>query len=752
MDIIFLCSMRKSLYHILLILFSFLSSFRVLPLCAQSVCDFPDIQVFASNNPQSEVHISVNPTDSNNLILSCNTYPGHYSQGYFYSTDGGNTWNGSENLQGYTNLGGDPSTAFDANGNGYISTLNYTQLRTATAILMQESNDNGINWGNISDPINNDPGTDKDMIASDNVSTSPFHNNIYCGWTYFDANGTMHIMIDHLANGGQTFIDDTEFNGNGQGVNLQTAPNGNVYAAWAYFGSNTSPQYPATGLGFSLSTNGGQNFSPPVVAFNYTGIDIDKTSPDPTFNNIGINDFPSMAVDKSAAHPGRIYVVYPEEVNGKAVIGLRYSDNEGTNWSAPIIVSESSFQQSFFPWISVDPTNGDIYIIYYAFDQPSGFSTDAYIAYSNNGAASFQNLQVSDVPFTTQPINNNLFRTGYMGDYIGIAAYGGKAWATWMDDRNGTWQIYVSQVVTSGEQGEPAPVLYAGNNFDWYCNSSTQSFYTPSYHNAVSYTWSTTGGLTIDGNPSPYTTPDTSVTISGSTNQYGNISVVANLSCGAKTIPSAPQLFVEQPDFTPTFVVNCPPSSPQKDQTDSAKVNPDVEEGPLYVYFYNAPANLRISQYHWYVDGSSNPVTTNTNNLPNPTTGTHTISVSINTQCGWTLPSDPQQVTLCNTCCTSISMNAQKKSLIVSKDNFVIYPNPVITSSVNIESKEGVPLGIISLYNPMGKLILSKRTGNSFIDLTLPHLPPGVYLLKIINYTHRPFVKKVLIDQEGNIK
>ncbi len=67
------------------------------------------------------------------------------------------------------------------------------------------------------------------------------------------------------------------------------------------------------------------------------------------------------------------------------------------------------------------------------------------MAYSKGGTV-WNNMKVSDVSHITAPINNNIFRPGYAGDYIGIAAYGGKAYPAWMDDRNGTWQVYVSPV------------------------------------------------------------------------------------------------------------------------------------------------------------------------------------------------------------------------------------------------------------------------------------------------------------------
>ncbi len=123
---------------------------------------------------------------------------------------------------------------------------------------------------------------------------------------------------------------------------------------------------------------------------------------------------------------------------------MRYSDDQGATWSQPKTVSIYGATQSFFPWIAVDDSTGIVCIVYYAFDTSVQYGTDTYLAYSSDGGATFNNIKVSDVSHITSPISP--FINGYAGDYIGVATYGGKAYPAWMDDRNGTWQVYVSPV------------------------------------------------------------------------------------------------------------------------------------------------------------------------------------------------------------------------------------------------------------------------------------------------------------------
>lgn len=718
--------MSRRLLNIVFI-FSVLLILNVPLIYGQCLYDYPDVHVFPTSNPQSEVHISVNPTNSNNLILSCNSYPGYYSQGYFYSADGGNTWNGAENLHGYTTLEGDPSTAFDANNHAYISTLIYGP-NYPLGIYMQSSNNGGTNWTNISDPTDN-PGTDKDMIACDNNSTSPFHNNLYCGWT--DENSYQDLTSSN--NGGGSFGPIIISHSYGRGVNIQAAPNGHVFAVWADYGSNNTP--PSKGLIFSISTNGGQSFSSPTTAFSYSGIDVDAAGPDPIFNNIRVNDFPSIAVDKSnGINSGRIYVVYPEEVNNAAVIGFRYSDNEGTTWSAPIILSSPNFRESFFPWISVDPTNGDIYVVYYAFDQTTGFSTDVYVAYSNNGGTSFQNIRVSDVPFITQPITGvpNL-APGYMGDYIGIAAYGGKAWAAWMDNRNGTWQIYTSKV---------APAIINGPSE--ICSSATYSI--PNLPAGVTVSWSASPSNIVSLSPNGNQVTVTKIT-------HGTITLTASMSNSCQVqkniqIPGAPSI----------TQINIDRGGPTCVGTNYQQMYFGV------IYNDDSGCNLSndgIADVDWQIY-SPQPYQSTYDYL-----GTFSCSaIHAGIALGFAIPNNPFEITLRvrvkNECgewsSWSPGYSFQINSCSYSSYSFSISPNPAsetITITPDVRSKKYSKVGEVDknelikevkIYTSSGKLVMQRQfsSNSSVVQMDISSLTPGIYLVEVSNGQHTETHKLVI--------
>jgi hypothetical protein len=426
---------------------------------APGLTDGPDVQIFPSSHVQSEVMIAINKANPNNLLASTNTLlaPLTYNQGFYSSSNAGLTWTGSDQLQGIAanKIDGDPSVAFSADGTGFLTSIAGGLFGTA-GYWFQKSTDGGQNWS-TGVKGNSGANLDKDMITSDNLTTSPFANNFYDAWTDFNS-GNGAVAFNRSTDKGTTFSTKLILRsgtvGFGQGTNVQTGINGEVYVCWADH-TQVIPPYKADGMGFAKSTDGGVTFTPYSVIFPYRGTRVDGT--DATYNFTRVNDFPSMAVDKSArSHRGRIYITYPEAnlTDGHSEIKVTYSDNGGTTWSTGVVVNIPNARESFFPWVSVDDKYGIVWVTYYAFDQSTGYSTNTYVAASVNGTQWF-NTKVSDVSHITAPIDNSNFAAGYAGDYIGIVAYNAVAHPVWMDNRNGTWQIYTSTVTAHSSLVNP---------------------------------------------------------------------------------------------------------------------------------------------------------------------------------------------------------------------------------------------------------------------------------------------------------
>jgi hypothetical protein len=273
-----------------------------------------EVRVFPSSHAQSEIHLSINKTNPQVLLLSSQNYiPNVTYQGAFWSTNGGSIWTGAETLPNNSGGRGDPSTAFDANGNAYIATMTLNPANfqgDPIGYSTQRSTNNGASWSALT-PATGDIVFDKEMIAADDISSSPFINNFYCGWM-----GANHfVQFNRSTNGGLNFsIPINLTNYWGQGANVQTGVNGEVYVCYAdYNGNDINNNWTSNGLGFCSSTDGGINFLAARRVINYVGIrQFNFTTQDdenPNFNNIRVNDFPSMAVDKTnGSFRGRIYV------------------------------------------------------------------------------------------------------------------------------------------------------------------------------------------------------------------------------------------------------------------------------------------------------------------------------------------------------------------------------------------------------------------------------------------------------------
>src|SRR6478752_2136661 len=176
---------------------------------AAGLSDGPDVQIFPSGNVQAEVMIAINKTNPNNLLASTNTLLGPltYNQGFYSSSNGGATWTGSDQLQNIAanKIDGDPSVAFSADGTAFLTSIAGGVFGTA-GYWFQKSTDGGKNW---STGVKGNSGAnfDKEMVTSDNLTTSPFANNFYCGWTDFNS-GNGAVAFNKSTDKGTTFSNE----------------------------------------------------------------------------------------------------------------------------------------------------------------------------------------------------------------------------------------------------------------------------------------------------------------------------------------------------------------------------------------------------------------------------------------------------------------------------------------------------------------------------------------------------------------
>ena len=423
--------------------------------------DSPDIPVTnLTNVTETEVSVFVNPDDVDNLLNSNNSTSWNgssvgslYGANYFLSEDAGLTWGGSQMGAGGSNSG-DPATAISLDGSRmYVGFIN-----SAGGQGVSHSTDGGNNWTQVQ--AGTPPGgwdiLDKNHMWIDNSPTSPYEGNLYNAWTAFGNANENDIEIVHSSDGGLTWSSHLNISSavnagsHNQGVNLQTGPNGEVYAIWAIYDGWPQDE---KAIGFAKSTDGGQTFATATrIIDNIRGIRNSGVG-----KSMRVNSFPVMAVDISnGGFSGNIYVVWcnigiPGTNTGSdADVYMIRSEDEGSTWSTPIKINQDPSGQGkkhYMPWITCDPETGTLSAIWYDDRNVSSSQCEVYCANSFDGGETWEDFKVSDVAFTPTPVAG--LAGDYMGDYIGITARGSKVYPAWMDTRDNLFMTYVSPYVTN---------------------------------------------------------------------------------------------------------------------------------------------------------------------------------------------------------------------------------------------------------------------------------------------------------------
>ena len=410
--------------------------------------DSPDIAINTENtNTQSENSIFVDPNDNLTVLNSNNStdWDGNsvndlYGTSGYYTFDGAATpWEGTYEGTGGLNSG-DPATAIDLDGRMFVGNIKNSSMQQGVAY----STDNGATWTNVLAGSNSD--LDKNHLWIDNIATSPYVGNIYSAWTNFGLSDPRVEVVrstDHgLTWSSPQLISNSPFD---HGVNIQTDGNGNVYIIWAEYNNWPDPE---DAIGMSKSTDGGATWSSPVEII--TGLKGTRNN-DPLAHRT--NSFPVMAID---VNNGNIYVVWsnygvPGTNTGNWVnTYMIKSTDGGTNWSAPVQVSQSPNTDgtfSYLPWITCDPVSGHLGVIFLDNRDCSGDDVEAWVSVSMDEGNTWEDFRVSDVSWTTKAIPG--LASGYMGDYLGITANNSRFYPVWSDDRDGVFRAYTSPFETN---------------------------------------------------------------------------------------------------------------------------------------------------------------------------------------------------------------------------------------------------------------------------------------------------------------
>ncbi len=438
-----------------------------------STDDSPDVPVTTQNSTQSENSIFVHPTNPQALLQSNNSTQNPvgnlYGANSFLSSDAGTTWGGTVQGAGGTNSG-DPTTCIGLNGRYYVG---YIHINGGQGVSY--SDDQGVTWTPVL--VADAPGgwgslLDKNHMWIDNSPISPYEGNLYDAWTNFGGSNDSEIEISRSTNDGVSWSTPVNISSainagsHNQGVNIQTGPNGEVYAIWAIYDSWPQDE---KAIGMAKSLDGGATWLPATrIISNIRGIRNSETG-----KNMRVNAFPTMAVDISnSVNSGTIYVTWPNigvpginTGNDMDIYMIKSSDG-GETWSTPIRVNQDPAglgKEHYFPWITCDPINGNLSVVYYDDRNVNSNQCEVYTSNSTDGGATWEDLKVSDVSFTPSPIPG--LAGGYMGDYLGNHARDRWVYPVWTDNRSGITMTYVSPFQTGPPPNQPW-IVYAGSSLN----------------------------------------------------------------------------------------------------------------------------------------------------------------------------------------------------------------------------------------------------------------------------------------------
>jgi hypothetical protein len=417
--------MMKTLALVLFFVFAASSA-----LALHSVPGKQIVTLTATPGPFSEPAIAIDPAHPLRVVAAYQVL-GNVA----YSRDAGRSWHRVVAVpHDHRLIDGDVSLAFDARGAAVLCYIAFDKLGTETywahdatrnGIFVLRSPDGGEHWQRhaiaVMAPAGH-PGIfeDKPYVIADDTA-GPYRGHLYIGWTEFHL-GFSQMLFARSTDGGATWSRPMRIstvnglprddNGAVEGFDAAVASDGTLYSVWQ----------DGTHILLAISRDGGRSFEPsrpilgvPSMNFSITG-----------YLGRGGNGFPQIAIDPRS---NRLFVTWSDFRNGEVDVFSATSTDGGATWSAPVKVNDDPIHDGrdhLFQWLAVDPTSGDAYVIFK--DRRGDANNEretVTLARSSDAGRSYRNYAWTST--SDDPLGQ------FMGDYNGIAAYGGRVYGAWTE-------------------------------------------------------------------------------------------------------------------------------------------------------------------------------------------------------------------------------------------------------------------------------------------------------------------------------
>lgn len=409
-----------------------LSSFTVLTGRAQELPRAPGAEVHdITSKPGffTEPGVAINPGNPQQVAVAYQDNA-HVA----YSSDAGKNWKIADNTASKNyRVSGDVSVTYNKKGQAFLcyiafdklGTINYwAHGATRNGIFVRRSPDGGRTWQDDEFTVakqSSEPGIpfeDKPYIVADNTN-SRYAGTLYVGWTRWTI-ADSQILLSRSTDDGQTWSTPIEIdnhrglprddNGANEGFSGVVGPDGTLYAVWG----------DGNHIAMTTSRDGGRSFSRPRNVIDTAPIMFDVQGVERS------NGFPVIDMDRKT---GRLYAVWSDYRNGGVDVFSSTSIDRGRTWSSAIRLNSDPLHNGadhFFQWLAVDQANGAANVIFYdRRGDPNDRKATVVLARSTDAGGSFQNYAWTETPFDPGGV--------FMGDYTGIAAYGGRVYGVWTE-------------------------------------------------------------------------------------------------------------------------------------------------------------------------------------------------------------------------------------------------------------------------------------------------------------------------------
>jgi len=359
--------------------------------------------------------------------------------GFALSEDGGQTWTDflvRPPVANQSGVEGDPMTAFDpTTGALWVGAISFSAGGNSGLYVARK--DAGSSTFEPSVMARTTSGTDKCWMAAGKRPPLLIGTRLYI--TYNEG----VIWSDDM---GDTWTDPVSLGG-GIGFLPRVGPQGQLYVAYWDFN---------TGMLLKRSLDGGQNFTDHTIA---TRMDVWGTQSGSRFP--GTFRAPSMVYIDVSNITGHLYATYFDTTNlsgsnSNVDIYFTKSVDQGTTWTTPVAILDGGTENfdQFFTFLEIDDA-GRLHLVYYDTkntvqnDNVVNGMFDAYYAYSLDDGDTWIDHRLSATSWNSD--NDGLNRSSqFLGDYLGLAVAGDKAYPVYLDTSAGDADIYTNVIDFGG--------------------------------------------------------------------------------------------------------------------------------------------------------------------------------------------------------------------------------------------------------------------------------------------------------------